>query len=75
MDVQAVDIPTGRADEQYHAPWDPTTDRLEIGDDPHYGAVSNKYGFEPKVKINTRDFKVVAFQPDQWKQLDLPKEK
>jgi len=58
---------------QFHAPWDPKTDSLVIGNDPHYGGVSNKYGFVPKLKINTRDFRVVAFQPEQWNQLDLPK--
>jgi len=49
------------------APWNPTTDSLEIhADDTFYGALLKSWNFAPALKMHAPDFKIVAFKPDGW---------
>jgi len=51
---------------QYLAPWDPASDSLQLGSDDYYSSVLKKWRFEPKVKMHSDDFQIVAFKPSNW---------
>jgi hypothetical protein len=51
---------------QNTAVWNPETDSIVIGDDPHYGAPLSRWGFEPLVKGHIPDFKIAARKPVGW---------
>lgn len=48
------------------APWNSTTDHLELGTDDYYSSVLRAWRFEPKLKMHTDDFQIVAFKPSNW---------
>jgi len=48
------------------APWDPKTDSIEFGEGEFYGAVIQGWDFEPKLKMHTDDFQIVAWKPSNW---------
>lgn len=48
------------------APWNPQTDSIAFGDDAWYGAEVGNWFFEPKLKMHTDDFQIVAWKPSNW---------
>lgn len=48
------------------APWNPTTDTIELGRDDYYSSVLKAWKFEPKLKMHTNDFQIAAFKPSNW---------
>lgn len=46
--------------------WNPKTDFLELGDDPHYAKPLAGWGFTPMVKVHSTDFKICASKPCGW---------
>lgn len=48
------------------APWNATTDTIELGTDDYYSSVLKAWNFEPKLKMHTDDFQIVAFKPSNW---------
>merc|ERR1711865_231175 len=51
---------------QNTAMWNPETDSIVIGDDPHYGIPLSRWDFEPLVKGHIPDFKIAARKPVGW---------
>jgi hypothetical protein len=51
---------------QHLAPWDPTTDSIEFGDDLHYGSPISRWDFQPMLKAHIPNFKIAAFKPNGW---------
>jgi hypothetical protein len=51
---------------QHIAPWDASKDTLEFGHGEFYGAVIRGWDFEPKLKMHTDDFQIVAWKPSNW---------
>lgn len=51
---------------QHLAPWDPTTDSIEFGDDFHYGGPISRWSFQPILKAHIPDFKIAAYKPAGW---------
>lgn len=51
---------------QHLKAWDPSTDSLQFGNDPHYAAPISRWGFQPVLKVHSPDFKIVAFKPSGW---------
>jgi len=52
---------------QHIAPWNPKTDRFDIGTADYYSSVLKSWSFEPKLKMHTNDFQIAAFKPSNWK--------
>jgi len=50
---------------QIIAPWDPSTDTLEIGENEHYAPIS-RWDFVPVAKAYSPDFKICAHKPSGW---------
>lgn len=48
------------------APWDATTDTIELGTDDYYSSVLKAWKFQPKLKTHTDDFQIAAFKPSNW---------
>lgn len=48
------------------APFDPATDKFEVGSDDYYSSVLKAWHFEPKLKMHTHDFQIAAFKPSNW---------
>lgn len=48
------------------APWNPKTDSIKFGTDDYYSSVLKAWKFEPKLKMHTDDFQIVAFKPMNW---------
>jgi len=48
------------------APWNPVTDRFELGTDEYYSSVLKMWKFQPKLKMHTDDFQIAAFKPINW---------
>jgi len=48
------------------APWNTATDRITLGSDDYYSSVLKAWKFEPKLKMHTDDFQIVAFKPSNW---------
>ena len=58
---------TALAATMHFSPWDPDTDKFELFDEEeHYGALLKSWNFEPALKMNTRDLKIVALKPTGW---------
>lgn len=51
---------------QHLAPWDPTTDSVEFGDDFHYATPILRWSFQPVLKAHIPNFKIAAFKPAGW---------
>merc|ERR1719498_2034881 len=54
------------------APFDPATDKFEIGSDDYYSSVLRAWNFEPKLKMHTNDFQIAAFKPSNWMGKTVP---
>merc|ERR1711862_424863 len=52
---------------QHIAPWNPKTDRFDVGTADYYSSVLTSWNFEPKLKMHTNDFQIAAFKPSNWK--------
>jgi len=48
------------------APWNSKTDSIEFGTDDYYSSVLKAWKFDPKLKMHTDDFQIVAFKPSNW---------
>jgi len=48
------------------APWNPKTDLFVAGSDEYYSSVIKAWKFNPKLKMHTKDFQIVAFKPANW---------
>lgn len=51
---------------EYIAEWDESTDSLSVGSDLHYGVLLQSFNFQPKLKVHSTDFKIVAMKPSGW---------
>jgi len=51
---------------EYIAPWDSKTDHLRVGWDAWYGLLLQSFRFQPKLKVHSTDFKIVAMKPAGW---------
>lgn len=50
---------------QHVRPWDPSTDKLEFGDNAHFSPIKG-WDFEPVLKVHSPDFKITARAPANW---------